>query len=223
MFQLPTMRVFSDFDGTISRQDSLSYLLNEFGGARWKVLEAQLIAGELSERDAVNEAFREFPLSVAEASRWVLNHVSLDPSFATFYRWLETKQVPLTILSGGFVQFIRPLLAREGLQNLRLIANSATDVPGGWIIRSASYRRECEQFHHCKCSSLTLEQSQNVETTVYVGDGNTDFCPVSKSDVIFAKKSLARFCVSNGLSFNPFNDFRDVRLHLEALMTRQAA
>jgi 2,3-diketo-5-methylthio-1-phosphopentane phosphatase len=216
-------QVFSDFDGTISRTDSLKLLLDHFGGQVWTSIKARMDSGEVTEREAVAEVFREFPISVNEATDWVLQNVSIDPAFSTFYRWLQEKNAPLTILSGGFVQFIRPLLAREGLPNVRVIANSAIHAGAGWEIRPAGLEAECLAFHHCKCSSMSLSSQSSMRLTVYVGDGNTDHCPAARADLVFAKKSLADFRRQQGVSFTPFEDFRDVRMHLESLLFKKVA
>lgn len=218
----PGFQVFSDFDGTISRSDSLKLLLDEFGGDAWTAIEAQMNAGGLTEREAVTQVFREFPISVSEATDWVLKNVSIDPAFSTFYRWVQEKNASLTILSGGFVQFIRPLLAREGLPNVRVIANSAMDAGAGWEIRPAGSEVECLAFHHCKCSSMSLNSQNSMRLTVYIGDGNTDHCPATRADLVFAKRSLAEFCRQRGVSFTSFEDFRDVRMYLEGLLKRVA-
>ncbi len=216
-------QVFSDFDGTISRQDSLQLLLDEFGGSAWASIEPKMDSGEMTEKEAVSEVFRHFPLSVNDATDWVMKNVSLDPAFSTFCRWLEEKRAPLTVLSGGFVQFIRPLLAREGLPNVRVIANSAIDSGAGWEIKPAGVETECSAFHHCKCSSMSLNSQNSMGLTVYVGDGNTDHCPATRADLVFAKKSLADFCRQQGVSFTPFEDFRDVRMHLESFLVKRVA
>lgn len=223
MVPAPQFQVFSDFDGTISRQDSLQLLLDEFGGSAWASIEAKMDRGELTEKEAVSEVFRHFPLSVNEATDWVMKNVSLDPAFSTFYRWLEEKRAPLTVLSGGFVQFIRPLLAREGLPNVRVIANSAIDSGAGWEIKPAVINAECSAFHHCKCSSMTTASRAALNLTIYIGDGNTDHCPASRTDLVFAKKSLADFCRKQSISYSPFEDFRDVRMHLESFLINKAA
>jgi len=215
--------IFSDFDGTISRQDSLQLLLNQFGGPQWNIIDAKMSSGEMSEREALVEAFKGFPLPVADAAQWVFENVSLDPSFVTFNQWAKERSFPLTVLSGGFLQFIRPLLAREGIFNLSVIANSVKDVSGGWQVSSAVVSGGCDQFHHCKCSSVDARAPMSGGSLVYIGDGLTDFCPVSKADIIFAKKSLADFCERKSIPFFRFNDFRDVRVQLEEILSRRAA
>ena len=45
---------------------------------------------------------------------------------------------------------------------------------------------------------------------VYVGDGYSDRCAAQAADRIFARDGLARYLAARGVTFEPFDDLRDV-------------
>jgi len=221
---LAEAHIFSDFDGTISTLDSLKALLSEFGGQKWRDLEAGILTGRIPERVALPEMFRDFSLSLNEAQNFVLENIKIDPTFVDFVEWCEESSIDLTILSGGFHALIRPLLDRVDLGHLKVIANEAYQGDRGWIVQEVSGPRLCSLCSHCKCGSLQGE-SLNRPLTVYVGDGHTDFCVSQKADRIYAKSHLQRFLTERNWPFQAFVDFADVQLSLESAIAdrRRAA
>ena len=211
-------KIFSDFDGTISQQDSLKLLLEEYGRPDWIDLEAKIMSGEMSEREALPKMFEGFPLNRKEALDFVLKNVSLDPHFKNFAQWALEEGHELQILSGGFKSLILKLLEREGLQNLKVVANDFEVQPEGWKIKPAASVQLCHLCTHCKSSAL-LSSVHEVESVVYIGDGHTDFCPIQLATVIYAKKSLAQFCRKAQMPHRSFENFEDIQASLAKLQS----
>lgn len=220
-------RIFSDFDGTISDKDSLKFILSRHGGDRWKLLEQMIFEGRISEREALPKMFDAFPILPVQARAEILDAVRLDPTFKTFVEWSREMRHELSILSGGFGSFIYPLLEREGLQDLPVVANDISISDSSWKIERAPAKALCDLCTHCKSSSL-LEATRSVSDgpIVYIGDGHTDFCPMQLAHLVFAKSSLKKHCQEYGKDFVSFENFQDVQhlLH-EALedMHRRSA
>lgn len=207
------VRVFSDFDGTISNKDSLKHLLVKHAGSTFQQLEAGILSGQIPEAQALPKMFENFPLLPLEAQAEVLDTVQVDSSFRNFAQWCRSSGVELTILSGGFESFIRPLLAREGLEDLEIIAN---DIDQNWSIRRAPVKALCSLCTHCKSSSLLDEsKTEDKNLIVYIGDGHTDFCPVQLAHLVFAKSALREHCLSYGRQFLDFETFEDVLMKLQ--------
>jgi hypothetical protein len=73
----------------------------------------------------------------------------------------------------------------------------------------------------CKRNSV-INQTNEDEIIVFIGDGYSDFCAAEHSDIIFAKKNLAAYCNENKLPHYPFNTFFDVkRLLSDAIKTHK--
>lgn len=203
--------IVSDFDGTITREDSLKLLFREALGDFWLRLETDLEAGRVSERLALTEAVSAMRWSWEEAKDFVLERVRLDPSFLPFYRWTIEQRIPLLILSGGFRELIEALLEREGLKALSIQANSVQVVDRHWTLRSASEYRLCNRMLHCKCATMQAWPAREI---VYVGDGHTDYCPAEKVSRIFARASLEKYCREKALQYESFESFESVQSQL---------
>ncbi len=215
------IKVFSDFDGTISSKDSLKLLLNRFAGPQWSRLEKKLLNGELSESVVLQKAFDAIDLPFTQAIQFLLKEVRIDSGFKPFVQWTKREGVDLTILSGGFENFIRPLLLREGLVDMPVLANQVSVRGKVWEVSACKISRLCELCNHCKTASLVQEIQKNPETfIVYIGDGHTDHCPVQLADLIFAKAGLREYCEAKQLPYVPYETFFDIRQVLEPIQMR---
>lgn len=48
------------------------------------------------------------------------------------------------------------------------------------------------------------------KTIIYIGNGYSDRCPISKADQVLAKDRLREFCIREKIAFQPFRCFKDV-------------
>ena len=69
---------------------------------------------------------------------------------------------------------------------------------------------ECDKCANCKRNHI-LNSSGEEDITIYIGDGWSDTCAAEHCDIIFAKRSLLKYCENNGLPYYPFKSFRDVQ------------
>ncbi|TVQ79912.1 MAG: hypothetical protein EA369_03960 [Bradymonadales bacterium] len=208
--------VFSDFDGTISQQDSLKLLFQEALGSSWLSLEGQIESSEISEREAVKEAVKRMYWTWPETQSWLLENISIDPGFASFYETLTSEGVSFVILSGGFQNFIEALFEREGLKIPSIRANRLEWQGRKWKLLEVQGPRLCDRFSHCKCVSLMQLKSGR---SLYIGDGYTDFCPVEKMDFVLAKSKLKSYCEDQKIPYFGFSDFYDVEAVWDSLRT----
>jgi len=100
---------------------------------------------------------------------------------------------------------IEPVLAREGVE-AEVKANRLDARPDGWRVlwRDESVCPVCGQ----PCKRAALPQDGEV---VYVGDGYSDRCASLAADRVFATRGLARYLDAEGATYEPFDDFLDVR------------
>jgi len=137
----PRFIFFTDFDGTITQQDSNDLMTDElgFGAALRRAGNAEVLAG----RRAFNDAFREMMHSVTlpfdQCIEFLLARVQLDDGFREFYAWCRAENVPVVVLSGGMGPIIRALLGRflgeEGLAGLEIVSNGVEVAEDGqWEI-----------------------------------------------------------------------------------------
>jgi 2-hydroxy-3-keto-5-methylthiopentenyl-1-phosphate phosphatase len=190
------VQVVLDWDGTVTDRDSLNMVLEQFGD-RQVYAEAERALGRgWSLRRVMDHEFSGLKTPLAEVVAWLLEHVRIRRGFRGFAREFEP-----VILSSSFVETIRPLLAREGV-DLKVIANNVDVGHDGWRIR---WRDDAVCAHcseSCKRGSLPLNGP-----VVFVGDGYSDRCAALAADRVFARDGLARYLDERGVPYEPFEDF----------------
>jgi 2-hydroxy-3-keto-5-methylthiopentenyl-1-phosphate phosphatase len=202
--------VFTDFDGTITAEDTLVHLLDHYVGASWLDIERRVEAGTLSEEQGLRDEVAMLSAPWAEAVARVLAAVPVDPSFAAFVAFCRGRGWPLTILSGGLAPLIRAVLEREGLGAVPFAANDlAFDADGRWRVVPAPTPRINALCNHCKSWHLAGAAREGART-VYIGDGTTDRCPAGRADLVFAKGSLVEWCTQKGIAHVPFARFVEI-------------
>ena len=193
------MRVVLDWDGTVTEVDTLELVLREFGDVEvFERAERALLSGEMSYRALMEAEFASVRAPLAEVRAWLTERARLRPGLRELVRDHE-----VLILSSGFEELIRPLLARERLE-LELVANRIDPRSDGWRIvwNDAATCLECGDL--CKRGSLPPGP------LVYVGDGYSDRCGALAAERVFARDTLAVWLRGRGTPFEPFDDLVDV-------------
>ena len=111
----------------------------------------------------------------------------------------------MSVLSSGFEELIRPVLAAAGVEDVDVFANTIDARPDGWRVqwRDEAVCAECSEA--CKRAGLPADGE-----VVYIGDGISDRCAARPRTVVFATRGLARYFDEHGLPYEPFDDFHDV-------------
>ncbi|MDX6515894.1 MAG: 2-hydroxy-3-keto-5-methylthiopentenyl-phosphate phosphatase [Gaiellaceae bacterium] len=197
------MRLILDWDGTSTLDDTMDALVREFGST--ELLEVHLDRRpDLTLHQIIEDELGSIRVPLAEAQRWLVENVRLRPGFHE----LVAAHRPL-LLSSNVRQLIEPVLEREGLAGLELIAN---DLEDGWVVkwRDESICEACGQ----PCKRGTLPDGE----IVYVGDGFSDRCAALAADHVFATGSLARYLEAEGVAFTEFDDLHQVAAGLVSLV-----
>lgn len=215
------MRIFCDFDGTISKTDVTDHILGRFAGRRWEEIEADWTAGRISAADCMRAQIALLEVS-DKALTAELDKLELDAGFPEFAAWCSDSLIPLTIVSDGVDVFIRRLLARQGLGHLSVISNKLVGNEAGRMLDQPWLRSGCAAGAGvCKCAIVSAPGGAG--PVVFIGDGRSDFCVSGRADILFAKDKLARYAADRGQAHHLFSDFHDVRVQLAALKASGAA
>lgn len=146
----PKFIFFTDFDGTITQQDSNDFMIEKFGIGpdRRKEMFQDILFGRRTFRDAFKEMLDCVSLPLDKCIEALLQNISLDEGFKEFYTWARENNIPVVVLSGGMEPIIHALLAHligeDEVRTLPILSNDAAARPGktlqdegGWEI---SYR-----------------------------------------------------------------------------------
>ncbi len=198
-----------DFDGTITEQDLLDAIATRFGDEDvFAELEGGLLGGGLPLHEVIRREFAPVKAPLREVVDWVLANAKTRPGFAELVHEARERGYEVTVVSSGFKELIEPVLEREGLGDLALVASSADPDPSGWKItfHDDEICPVCGQA----CKRASVQALANGGTVVYVGDGYSDRCAAELADHVFARTGLARYLDAKGVSYEPFDDFHDI-------------
>ena len=211
------MQVFCDFDGTISLVDSTDHVLGRLADPAWEKLEQDWISGRIDAAACMRQQIALIGGSEEDLDK-ALSEVRLDPGFNDFAAWCAETDIPLTIVSDGVDRFIRVILARENLGHLPVISNKLSGEAGARRLQHPYRREGCSAGSGvCKCAA-TSALTQPDSTTVYVGDGRSDFCVSGRADILFAKSDLAAYVSGRSRPYHSFRSFHDITTTLSALV-----
>lgn len=208
LFDRTRVHIFTDFDGTITEQDTLVFLATRLGGGPEMVqaIGRLLRAHEITLREAIAAEMRSVRVPYAEAENLLRAEVQLDPHFKPFAHWCSAQQLPLTVLSAGFYQNINLFLSRDEFPQLEILANELQpNEHTGW---QCVFRDKSDDGHD---KALALHAArQRGEYTVFIGDGFSDRRAAEAADEVFAKHSLAEYCRTRGIAHHEYKTFADV-------------
>lgn len=186
---------FVDFDGTITRQDVCAVMVEAFAATGWREINASWERKEITTEQCANMTFNLFRTDPGGLKR-LLETMEIDRYFHRFLSFCREKGHMVYVLSDGYDFCIDTVFARYQI-----------DVPyyANKMVYDGSFKIECPHINpQCgicgTCKTKLMEKLKGRgNTVVYIGDGYSDTCPVTKADIVFAKKDLYRFCRDNGI------------------------
>jgi len=217
-----SIKIFVDFDGTITLEDVGEAIFNKFGETeKVKSIIENLLADKISSR----QCWDELCGCVDCISKYELDEfidlIDVDPTFIPFVRFCYENETEIIVLSDGFDYYIDRLFNKAGLVGLKYYSNKLSVDNNGILKTEYPYfDNDSPTSANCKKNHI-INHSSDDDFTVYVGDGNSDKDAAQYCDFIFAKDGLARFCSMERISFYPFKNFIDVQNKLTELMLKK--
>jgi len=197
-------RVFVDFDGTISLEDTTDVVLERFADPSWQKVEAEWLAGRIGSRECMRRQV-ELIRATPEELDALCDDIPLDPQFPDLVALCRDHAIPVTVVSDGLDRTIGRMLARLGT-DVPLLANRL--IYRGdrrWSLEFPYSSDAClSGAGNCKC--LALEAGADT-LRILIGDGRSDFCAAEDADLVLAKAALAEHCQATGAPFIVFGNF----------------
>lgn len=200
-----------DFDGTVTLSDSLVDVFERFCVTDWLVPENRMLSGEISRTQALFEEVALMKVDEAELYRFLAGHMKIREGFSDFVERVRKNRDKMMILSGGFRSFIEYILKGKG-SGIGLIANDIKYLgEGKWefVPCPDTLTPLCGTCPNCKRAMVEKIISEGYDT-IYIGDGETDFCASEHAKVIYATGSLAERLQKKGVDFRFFNSFSEI-------------
>ncbi|KNE67512.1 2,3-diketo-5-methylthio-1-phosphopentane phosphatase [Allomyces macrogynus ATCC 38327] len=223
----------TDFDGTISTQDTGNVLIDiAMGLGRRDELDRAIMAGERTFRDVVAEMWAAVKMTKEEAAAALSSnlYVRLDPHFADVMDWCQAHGAPIVVLSGGLDFLVHDMLAQylgDRVRELHIVTNHGhiDPVTHQW---SVEYHDDTDLGHDKAASIRALLTLHDSSTTrplvVFAGDGISDLSCAGECDVLFTKRGeiLEKHCVEHGIPHTAFESFAEILAALQALHEAEA-
>lgn len=223
--------VFTDWDGTVTLEDSNDYLTENLGFGRPRRLEIndEILNGSKSFRDGFSEMLQSIPTPFPECIEYLLEHVRLDPGFKDFFHWCEARGIPVIVVSSGMKPIIHALLTKlvgeDAVANIEIISNDVhvDEKTGKWHI---VYKDPESGFGHDKSRSIREYLAkhgytkENMPPLFYCGDGVSDLSAAKETNLLFAKhgKDLIVYCRREGIPYTEFTNFADISAKIRSIV-----
>jgi 2,3-diketo-5-methylthio-1-phosphopentane phosphatase len=216
------IKVFVDFDGTITLEDVGEAIFRKFGSAE---ITNKIVDDLLSDKISSRQCWDELCNSIDEINKIELNKfissLDIDPTFISFVKFCKDNEIELVVLSDGFDYYIDRLFDKAGLAGIKYYSNKLfLDLKGKLSAEYPHYDADSPTSANCKKNHI-INHSSDDDYTIYIGDGNSDKEAAQFCDFIFAKNGLLKFCSKERISFYPFKDFDDVKNKLKELIAKK--
>jgi len=219
------VKVFIDFDGTVTRRDVGDAMFEQFGGQS----STEAVQQYLQEKISAVECFRRECEACGEVDKpeldKFLDSQEIDSTFPEFIDYCNAQTFECRIVSDGMDYYIERILNRKGLGTIPIFSNrlDLRPVDGLSKVRfSPSFPFTDEICDRCACCKRNhlLSLSSDEDIIVYIGEGYSDRCPARHADVVFAKDDLREYCRKENISYHEYRTFSDVKQRLQQLQEK---
>ena len=213
--------VFSDFDGTITKEDTLNKFLHIYADSKWLEIENRWINNEIGSKECIEEQMKLVSVPEQEKMDKFIESIEIDETFPDFYNYLRKENIAFYIVSDGFDYFISKILKKHGIDDAKIFSNKLEIKDGKFYTYFPNTDVDCKRKSGvCKCKIVDSKRKSNTIVTnrvLYAGDGLSDFCVSDRVDFLFAKGSLLEYCknTQNDNLFG-FNSFDEIKGFIEA-------
>ncbi|MDR3665854.1 MAG: HAD-IB family phosphatase, partial [Ignavibacteriaceae bacterium] len=216
------IKIFIDFDGTITQEDIGESIFRHFGD---KVKVDNIISDLINDKISAKMSWIELCNSINNINLGLLDQfiylIDVDPGLHNMVKFCEDRKIQIIILSDGFDYYIDLILKRENLIGLKYYSNHLIVSQKNQLIPEFPYEdSKCRNSANCKKNHI-INNSRDEDFTIYIGDGNSDKDCVQYCDLVFAKKSLLKYCEKERITFLPYNTFDDVIAKLSAILMKK--
>ncbi|KAK4134585.1 hypothetical protein BT67DRAFT_379623 [Trichocladium antarcticum] len=220
----PKFIFFTDFDGTITQQDSNDFMTDNlgFGADRRKKGNEDVLYERRDFRDAFRDMLDSVPTPLDQCIDILRKNITLDRGFKAFYEWCRENNVPIVVLSGGMVPVIHALFAHllghEAADTLQIVSNDVAPRDGKSINEERGWQivfHDESGFGHDKSLEIRPYARLPAEerpVLFYAGDGVSDLSAAKETDLLFAKagRDLVTYCEKEHVPFTTFHDFSEI-------------
>jgi len=204
------LAVLTDFDDTAITLNIPQMILSKHVYADWRGLDRLFEANRISFEDCLRSQYSLITLTEEQILEEVKGSIQFREGFDTLVEACGIRNVPLTIVSGGFDFVIRSVLLERGwVGRVGMTGTHIHFAPSGMIVDFP--RPRSPAYHNFKDDLVSWNQRMG-RKVIYVGDGLSDYEAVRLADAgcVIANSMLARLCKENSVDVIEVADFNEV-------------
>ena len=100
---------FCDFDGTITKEDTLNKFLRVYANVEWTDIEDKWLRGEIGSKQCIEQQMQTFPLMEEKNVNDFIDSIEIDETFPDFLNYIKSENIDFYIVSDGFDFFIEKI------------------------------------------------------------------------------------------------------------------
>jgi 2-hydroxy-3-keto-5-methylthiopentenyl-1-phosphate phosphatase len=223
--------IFCDFDGTITKNDTLDHFLSLYADKNWLQIEELWKTGKIGSKECLTKQLACIDNISENQLNEFTENIEIDEHFIDFVKILDREKIESYIVSDGFDYFINNTLKKHNIEDIEVFSNKLSGLraeaeEGALPLRNAVYGEQPSKkikltpdypFHisDCKknsglCKCEIIKKLKKDKKVVYIGDGSSDMCASHLADILFAKSKLADYCEENNIKHIKFETFKDI-------------
>ncbi len=202
--------VFSDFDGTITERDVIISIMAKFAPPKWKSVMRDILEEKITISEGVQKLFSLIPSNRKdEILDWVLKNIKIRKGFKEFLEFLNKRNIPFIVLSGGLdfyvYEYLKPYreLITDIYCNRAIFKKEFIEIEFIYDCNSVC-KNDCGM---CKGSVIAKYEAG---CKIHIGDSITDLSAVKVSELIFARGDLVKRLRKMNIDFVEFENFYTV-------------
>lgn len=212
------VKIFCDFDGTITNSDNIIAIMKKFAPSEWKAIKDDVLAERVSIQEGVGKMFSLLPISLKEEIvSFILSTSEIRTGFEQFVHYTKEKDIPLYIVSGGIDFFVEPML--DGKIDKKNLYCNGSDFLGQTIKITWPHTCDSHCENGCGCCKPSIMRNlvDDKDFIIVIGDSITDLQAAKMADCVLARDFLLQKCKELHLPHRPFETFHDVIEHINEL------
>jgi 2,3-diketo-5-methylthio-1-phosphopentane phosphatase len=220
------LKVFVDFDGTITRQDVGNAFFRAFGGPICNTI----VQEYRDEKISAQECFRREVATIGTLDKQdaiaFLKNQPIDESFKQLVAFCASQDIEIRIVSDGLDFYIGEILEAHGVDDVPYFANALGlhSLGSDTCELAISFLHSDAECTRCACCkrNIMLTHAGDDDIIVFIGEGYSDRCPAQYADIVFAKDELQSYCQQENISYFLYSSFADVVDRLKQLLARKS-
>ena len=141
------LAIFTDYDGTITIQDTVDLVLDTFGAADWRDTSARIDATGAGDIERMAAEFVGLATSIENVREFIRENVTIDETFVDFLAHCRSRGWEVVVLSQGMGESVEEMFAKYGIDGVEWHANALGGEDGDLRIEFPERGTVVDEFY----------------------------------------------------------------------------